>query len=75
MIIPPKSARRIGTDIAMAIPKGTYLCLASRSSLALTNINVGGGVIDNDFRGKQKYAYKIIQTMNFMFILGIKQLN
>ena len=51
-IIPPHSQQKIHTGLAMAIPKGMYLRIASRSSLASRGINVGAGVIDNDYRGE-----------------------
>ena len=50
--IAPHSQLRIHTGLAMAIPKGMYLRIASRSSLASKGINVGAGVIDNDYCGE-----------------------
>ena len=42
----------IKTDIAVAVPKGTYGRVAPRSGLTLKNgIDVGAGVIDEDYRG------------------------
>ena len=39
-------------DLKMAIPKGLYGRIAPRSSLSVNHsIDVGGGVIDSDFRG------------------------
>ena len=52
VILPPHSQTKVHTGLAMAIPKGIYLRLASRSGLALKGINVGAGVIDNDYRGE-----------------------
>ena len=53
-VIPPHSQKCIHTSLAIAIPTGMYLRLASRSSLALQGINVTAGVIDNDYRGEIK---------------------
>ena len=36
----------------MEVPKGIYLRIAARSSLALRGMCIEGGVIDNDYRGE-----------------------
>jgi dUTP pyrophosphatase len=42
----------VNTDIAVAVPPGTYGRVAPRSGLALRNgIDVGAGVVDEDYRG------------------------
>jgi len=42
----------VKTDIAVCVPKGTYGRVAPRSGLTLKNgIDVGAGVIDEDYRG------------------------
>lgn len=42
----------IPTDLAIAIPEGTYARIAPRSGLALKKgIDVGAGVVDYDYRG------------------------
>ncbi len=44
---------RIKTGVAIALPRGTYGRVAPRSSLALhSGIDVGAGVIDEDYRGE-----------------------
>ena len=48
------SCRLIPLDIAIKLPRGTYGRIAPRSSLALKMIDVGGGVIDPDYRGNVK---------------------
>ena len=53
-VIPAKSQQCVHTGLIMAVPKGMYLRIASRSSLALKGINVIAGVVDNDFRGEIK---------------------
>ena len=51
----PNSRKLIDTGIKMEIPVGFYGRIAPRSSLALKyGIDVGGGVIDSDYRGKIK---------------------
>lgn len=48
----------ISTGIAMAIPTGNYGRIAPRSGLAVKNfIDVGAGVIDEDYRGESKKNY------------------
>lgn len=39
------------TDIQIALPMGCYGRIAPRSGLALQNIHIGAGVIDQDYRG------------------------
>jgi len=42
----------VKTDLAIAIPHGTYARVAPRSGLAVKNfIDTGAGVIDEDYRG------------------------
>lgn len=42
----------ISSDLAIAIPEGTYARIAPRSGLAVKNfIDVGAGVVDYDYRG------------------------
>ena len=51
----PKHSGRalIHTEIAIAVPEGYYGRIAPRSGLALQcGIDVGGGVIDADYRGE-----------------------
>eukprot|EP01126_Amoeba_proteus_P033657 TRINITY_DN3311_c0_g1_i5.p1 TRINITY_DN3311_c0_g1~~TRINITY_DN3311_c0_g1_i5.p1 ORF type:complete len:146 (-),score=28.00 TRINITY_DN3311_c0_g1_i5:142-579(-) len=51
--IPPHGKELIQTDISVAIPSGFYARVAPRSSLAWkSHIDVGAGVIDEDYRGK-----------------------
>eukprot|EP00111_Clytia_hemisphaerica_P002873 TCONS_00008130-protein len=45
----------VSTDIAVAIPKGSYGRVAPRSGLAVKKgIDVGAGVVDYDYRGNIK---------------------
>ena len=52
--IPPGTQYLFNTAIAIALPKGTYGQIASRSSLAVKGLHVGAGVIDEDYRGEIK---------------------
>ena len=53
--IPPNSRKSVGLGFSIAIPQGLYGRIAPRSGLALNhNIDVAGGVIDPDYRGKSK---------------------
>ena len=50
--ISPHDRRIVFTDIAIEFPKNTYGRIACRSGLALHHfIDVGGGVVDADYRG------------------------
>jgi len=53
--IPAHGKVLVDTDVAMAVPAGTYGRIAPRSGLASKNfIDVGAGVIDADYRGQVK---------------------
>lgn len=51
--IAARSRALVDTDISIAVPSGTYGRVASRSGLAVKKgIDVGAGVIDEDYRGQ-----------------------
>ncbi|AGU99695.1 deoxyuridine 5'triphosphatenucleotidohydrolase [Myxoma virus] len=51
-IIPSHERCLVKTDIGLGIPEGCYGRIAPRSGLSLKfSIDVGGGVIDRDYRG------------------------
>merc|ERR1711934_261793 len=51
-IVPARGKAIVKTDLAIAVPEGTYGRVAPRSGLAWKNhIDVGVGVIDQDYRG------------------------
>ena len=51
-VIRPSSRACIATDLQLGIPSGCYGRIAPRSGLAVKNgIDVGAGVVDEDFRG------------------------
>jgi len=43
-----------GTNLSMELQHGTYAQLLTRSSMAMRNVIVVGGVIDSDYRGEIK---------------------
>ena len=50
-LIPKHSAKKICVGTKLEIPSGIYAEFKTRSSYALKNLNVVGGVIDSDYRG------------------------
>jgi len=51
-VISSRSRKLIKTDLAISVPHGTYGRVSPRSGLALkSGIDVGAGVIDEDYRG------------------------
>ncbi|KAI6204987.1 hypothetical protein M3Y94_00740800 [Aphelenchoides besseyi] len=54
-MVPAKGKMLVGTGLKLAIPHGYYGRVAPRSGLAVKNfIDVGAGVIDEDYRGELK---------------------
>ena len=52
-IVPANGKCLVKTGLAFAVPAGNYARVAPRSGLALKNfIDVGAGVIDEDYRGE-----------------------
>lgn len=52
VIIPANGKGKVRTGLSFMIPPNTYARIAPRSGLAWKNsINVGAGVIDEDYRG------------------------
>ena len=52
VVIPAKGKGIVKTDLAIAIPHGTYARVAPRSGLAVKHfIDTGAGVVDEDYRG------------------------
>lgn len=54
--IPPRSIYAVGTGLKMAIEKGNYGAVCSRSGLALRGIVVNNapGIVDSNYRGEVK---------------------
>jgi dUTP pyrophosphatase len=54
-VVPARGKAMVDTDIAIALPEGTYGRVAPRSGLAAKHsIDTGAGVIDVDYRGPRK---------------------
>ncbi|XP_063229280.1 deoxyuridine 5'-triphosphate nucleotidohydrolase [Bacillus rossius redtenbacheri] len=52
VVVPPRGKQLVKTDIQIELPPGCYGRIAPRSGLAYHNhIDVGAGVIDEDYRG------------------------
>ena len=52
MFIPAKEQVLIHTDLILAPTPGHYICIASKSGLALKyRLTIEGGVVDPDYRG------------------------
>ena len=50
--IKPQDIAVVSTDLQIKVPSGSYGRIAPRSGLAIRcSINVGGGVVDEDYRG------------------------
>jgi len=65
----PGERRAISTGVAMALPEGTYGKIEGRSGHAVKyGIIVGGGVIDNDYRGE--IAVILINTGDKPFVIN-----
>ena len=57
----------IHTGISVQLPKNSYGRIAPRSGLTWKKfIDVGAGVIDEDYRGESKYIYIIISLCYFI---------
>lgn len=53
-VIKPGTRQIINTGIKIQFPKRYYGRIAPRSNLAAKGIDIGAGVIDNDYRGEIK---------------------
>ena len=56
VVIFPQACKAVATYITLLPPPGVYSTVASRSNVALKNTDLGGGVIDLDYRGDAKIA-------------------
>jgi len=56
-VVPAKGKSLVKTGLAFAVPTGNYARIAPRSGLAWKNfIDVGAGVIDEDYRGEGLFS-------------------
>jgi dUTP pyrophosphatase len=73
MIIPPGDRTRVNTEIALVAPPGTYARIAPRSGLAVKHgIDIGTGVIDEDYRGEIKVVLINNSSISFQVRPGDK---
>lgn len=71
VIVPAKDTAVVNTGIKIQLPQGCYGRIAPRSGLAVNNfINVGGGVIDEDYRGVIKVILFNHSCRNFEVAAG-----
>ncbi|KAG9294690.1 hypothetical protein G9A89_008169 [Geosiphon pyriformis] len=91
LVFQPKSLNKINLRIALKIPPGAIIQIASRSSLASKEINVRGGIIDTGYTGdiiimlqnktdksfRIEHAEKIAQAIYqpLINILGLQSVN
>ncbi|KAG9287526.1 hypothetical protein G9A89_019587 [Geosiphon pyriformis] len=91
LVLKPKSLTKINLKIALEIPPGAMVQIASQSSLASKGINVRGEIIDAEYTGditvilqnetnkpfKIKHAEKIAQAIYLLLIniLGLQLVN
>jgi dUTP pyrophosphatase len=70
-IIPPRGRKMVKTGIIISIPTGHYGRIAPRSGLTLKNgIDVGAGVIDEDYRGEVCVILFNHSDENFLINIG-----
>ena len=70
-VIPAKLRKLIQTDLAMTVPAGTYGWITPRSGLALKySIDIGAGVIDEDYTGSVSVLMINHGTQNFTIKTG-----
>ena len=70
-IIPARSKVLVDTQISIAIPEGTYACVAPRSGLASKfSLHVGTGVIDPDYCGTIRILLFNLSDVDFKIRVG-----
>lgn len=52
VVVPARGRVLVPLQIALAVPSGHYARIAPRSGLACRGIDVGAGVVDEDYRGE-----------------------
>src|SRR6266576_577255 len=69
--VAPHSRNLVTTDIAIKVPPGTYGRIAPRSGLSVkSSIDIGAGVIDQDYRGNIKILLINHSDAEFIVKLG-----
>lgn len=64
LILLPSSTCIICTGLKIELPPKCYGRIAPRSSLSLKSISIGGGIIDNDYRGEIKIILHNLSNVN-----------
>ena len=70
--IPPLSRVLVNIGLSIKTPEGTYGRIAPRSGMALNGIDVGGGVIDQDYTGPLKVILINNNKDEFKVVEGMK---
>ena len=71
VVVSKRDVALVKTDLQLWLPRGTYGRIAPRSGLALYNsIDVGGGVVDPDYRGNVAVVLFNHSDMDFMVRAG-----
>ena len=66
--ISPQGCEAAAADITIIAPPGLYPRIATRSSMALKNTDIGAGVVDLDYRGNVKVVIMNHSTDNHLHI-------
>jgi len=70
-IVAPGRSRLIGTGVCLALPKDTVGIIKSRSSLSVHfDVEVGAGVIDEDYRGEIQVLLRNFGTTPYVVSSG-----
>jgi dUTP pyrophosphatase len=70
--IPPLSRVLVNIGLSIKTPEGTYGRIAPRSGLSLNGVDVGGGVIDQDYTGPLKVILINNNEDEFKVVEGMK---
>lgn len=54
VVLPARQSVLVSTGIAIQLPENTYGQIAPRSGLSVKGVDVGAGIIDEDYRGEIK---------------------
>jgi len=72
-VIPAHGRKLVKTGIAIHTPPGTYGRVAPRSGLAVNHfIDVGAGVIDEDYRGEVRVLLFNHEAQDFQGVCGVQ---
>ena len=71
-VIPKNSVKRICCGFKMKMCPGLYAQLKTRSSYALRNLSVEGGVIDSDYRGLVHVCLRNYNDSDVLIKIGSK---